>query len=211
MCIRSQKIRIEFKLLQRSGLQVIPFVICPSLRRFYLLSISYRYVIWIQYTYVFPCGKRHFTDGYTIPCQKFWCSDKTPKLSSFASNSRFWFFCFSLMIPLILSHFQHVNQTCSHLSKKREILPQEIIKRLLQITNLIDNTTTYSFGKNRVFPVIVITLDIQAFPYLMMTSSNGNIFRVTGHLCGEFTGYRWISRTKASDAQLWCFLWSAPE
>ena len=24
----------------------------------------------------------------------------------------------------------------------------------------------------------------------IMTSSNGNIFRVTGHLCGEFTGYR---------------------
>ena len=32
----------------------------------------------------------------------------------------------------------------------------------------------------------------------MMTSSNGNIFRVTGHLCGEFTGHRWIPRTKAS-------------
>ena len=26
----------------------------------------------------------------------------------------------------------------------------------------------------------------------MMTSSNGNPFRVTGHLCGEFTGPRWI-------------------
>ena len=26
----------------------------------------------------------------------------------------------------------------------------------------------------------------------MMTSSNGNIFRITGHLCGEFTGHRWI-------------------
>ena len=26
----------------------------------------------------------------------------------------------------------------------------------------------------------------------MMTSSNENIFRVTGHLCGEFTGPRWI-------------------
>ena len=25
-----------------------------------------------------------------------------------------------------------------------------------------------------------------------MTSSNGNIYRVTGHLCGEFTGDRWI-------------------
>ena len=42
-----------------------------------------------------------------------------------------------------------------------------------------------------------------------MTSSNLNIFHVTGHLCGEFTGHRWIPRTKASDAELWCFLWSA--
>ena len=45
----------------------------------------------------------------------------------------------------------------------------------------------------------------------MMTSLNGNIFRVTGHLCGEFTGCRWIPHTKASDAELWCFLWSASE
>ena len=41
----------------------------------------------------------------------------------------------------------------------------------------------------------------------MKTSWNGNIFRVTGHLCGQFTGPRWIPRTKASDAELWCFLW----
>ena len=45
----------------------------------------------------------------------------------------------------------------------------------------------------------------------MVTSSNGNIFRVTGHLCGEFTGPRRIPRTKVSDAELWCFLWSASE
>ena len=45
----------------------------------------------------------------------------------------------------------------------------------------------------------------------MMTSSNGNIFRVTGHLCGEFTGPRWIPCTKASVAELWYFLWSVPE
>ena len=44
-----------------------------------------------------------------------------------------------------------------------------------------------------------------------MTSWNGNIFHVTGHLCGEFTGARWIPRIKASDAELWCFLWSASE
>ena len=39
--------------------------------------------------------------------------------------------------------------------------------------------------------------DIHAQPvplsrWIMMTSPNGNIFRVTGHLCGEFTGPRWI-------------------
>ena len=39
----------------------------------------------------------------------------------------------------------------------------------------------------------------------MLTSSNGNIFRVTGPLCGEFTGHRWVPLTKASDAELWCF------
>ena len=45
----------------------------------------------------------------------------------------------------------------------------------------------------------------------MMTSSNGNIFRIIGHLCGEFTSPRWIPRTKASDAFFLCFLWSTPE
>ena len=39
-----------------------------------------------------------------------------------------------------------------------------------------------------------------------MTSANENIFYVTGHLCGEFTGLRWIPHTKASDAEFWCFL-----
>ena len=48
-------------------------------------------------------------------------------------------------------------------------------------------------------------------PIHMKTSSNGNIFRVTGHLCGEFTGHRWIPHTKASDAELWRFLWSPSE
>ena len=46
--------------------------------------------------------------------------------------------------------------------------------------------------------------------FFMIMSSNGNISRVTGHLCGEFTGHRWIPITKASDAELWWFFWSAP-
>ena len=51
----------------------------------------------------------------------------------------------------------------------------------------------------------------EAHGFFMMTSSTGNTFHVTGHLCGEFTGPQWIPRTKASDAGLWCFPWSAPE
>ena len=45
----------------------------------------------------------------------------------------------------------------------------------------------------------------------MMMSSNGNIFRVTGPLWGESTGHRWIPLPKANDAELWCFVWYAPE
>ena len=45
----------------------------------------------------------------------------------------------------------------------------------------------------------------------MMTSSNGIIFRIAGPLWGESTGHQLILLTKASDAELWCFLWSAPD
>ena len=41
---------------------------------------------------------------------------------------------------------------------------------------------------------------------MMMASSKGNIFRTTGPLCKEFTGQRWFSLTKASGAELCCFL-----
>ena len=37
-------------------------------------------------------------------------------------------------------------------------------------------------------PVTLVQVSIS--PECMMTSSNRNIFRVTGHLCGEFTGPR---------------------
>ena len=44
-----------------------------------------------------------------------------------------------------------------------------------------------------------------------MTSSNKDIFRVTGPFWGESNGHRWIPLTKASGAELWCFLVTAPE
>ena len=39
------------------------------------------------------------------------------------------------------------------------------------------------------------------YVHFMMTSSNRNTFRVTGPLCVEFTGDRWIPLTKASDTE----------
>ena len=53
---------------------------------------------------------------------------------------------------------------------------------------------------------LLVHSNVMACKWFMMTSSNGNIFRVTGPLCGEFTGHRWIPRTKAIDVDLWCFL-----
>ena len=54
-------------------------------------------------------------------------------------------------------------------------------------------------------------ISIKRWSSFIMTSSNGNIFCITGPLCREFTGHRWIPLTKASDVELWCFLWSGPE
>ena len=45
----------------------------------------------------------------------------------------------------------------------------------------------------------------------MMTSETGIIFRLTGRMCGEFTGHRLNPLTKASDTELCCLLWSSPE
>ena len=47
--------------------------------------------------------------------------------------------------------------------------------------------------------------------HFMMTSWNINIFRVTDPLWRESVGHRWIPLIKASDVELWRFLWSAPE
>ena len=46
---------------------------------------------------------------------------------------------------------------------------------------------------------------------IMMTSSNGNIFRVTSHLCGDSPVPGEFPRTRAGDAELCCFLPSASE
>ena len=75
-----------------------------------------------------------------------------------------------------------------------------------------DSETVYvSFNPWSHLTPVVVTCSPTRSPFdpaHMMTSSNGN---VTGPLWGESTSDRWIPLTKASDAELWCFLWSAPE
>ena len=73
--------------------------------------------------------------------------------------------------------------------------------------NLSDKAAIHSKLKSHVYGLPMISPHSSD----MVTSSNRNIFRFTDPLCGEFTGHRWIPLTKASDAELWCFLWSAPE
>ena len=52
----------------------------------------------------------------------------------------------------------------------------------------IGEVTLNGLGRTGMYqPQHTRTLHI-SLGYNMMTSSNGNIFRVTGHLCGEFTG-----------------------
>ena len=63
--------------------------------------------------------------------------------------------------------------------------------------SLRDLTTRHHIGYwNRVL-VTQVTSSSPVMAWIklsrnMMTSSNGNIFRVTGPLCGAFTGFRWI-------------------
>ena len=45
--------------------------------------------------------------------------------------------------------------------------------------------------------LVCIFVHAQPLSLVMMTSSNSNIFRVTGLLWGESTGHRWIPLTKA--------------
>ena len=94
---------------------------------------------------------------------------------------------------------------------------------LAHVTELLINVGTGNRTRSFFFIKIFCDCDVKPnvkqvisgsptilYALFMMTSSNGNIFRVTGHLCGEFTSLQWIPHTKASDAGLWCFFYLRP-
>ena len=78
-----------------------------------------------------------------------------------------------------------------------------MVPRSSWFVRLAESSRRHGFDKDGRMEFLVVSI--------MMTSSIGNIFGATGPFCEEFTDLRWIPCTKDSDAELRCFLWSAPE
>ena len=69
--------------------------------------------------------------------------------------------------------------------------------------NIVEHSISHGIGCSIYEPMSIWKAKLPVpLQHYMMTSWTGNIVRVTGHLCGEFTGHRWIPCTKASDAEL---------
>ena len=123
--------------------------------------------------------------------------------SQWVTNLPFSIMSFKIILLKLLLHLPGANE-----------LTKSVISHLDNDLLLIWGAWSLYFAVDPTFVpkswlVQLITWSNENFS--MMTSSNGNTFRVTGPLWGESTGHRWIPLTKASDAELWCFPWSAPE
>ena len=84
------------------------------------------------------------------------------------------------------------------LMKFSSVAPPEVVILTTPSTASDENLfemTTFLVKLNYIRPILS--------PSFMMTSTNGNIFRVTGPLWGESTGHWWIPLTKACDAEIW--------
>ena len=82
---------------------------------------------------------------------------------------------------------------------------------MVYLLDIVFRTTIYIYMNYRVYIMYIyddriyiyayhihiyaILLDVFRFRLAMMTSSNGNIFRVTGPLCREFTGQRPVTQS----------------
>ena len=96
----------------------------------------------------------------------------------------------SLFKPLLQPHLQLQYNLCKSISGFPTDWPCGLCCRWINHLHPL----SWNFRKQ--------ALNDPTLSFTMMTSSNGNIFRVTGHLCGEITGPRWIPHTKASDTSL---------
>ena len=79
-----------------------------------------------------------------------------------------------------------------------------IIKFVLSI--LRDNRLAFNH-----FITLLSSLFITVDNSCKLLALQNNVVSSANKIEGEFTGHRWIPLSKARDAELWCFLWSAPD
>ena len=108
-----------------------------------------------------------------------------------------------------VNHVDSLAQDCSNSIANALDLLQSCTKPSKRKSPSNGNIHSARPGRHNLVHILSDIHNCDEPAYLMITSSNGNIFRVTGPLCGEFTGPRPSPRTKASDAEHWYFLWSA--
>ena len=112
-------------------------------------------------------------------------SEEGCRLSHYQNKTRF------IMITLNASDFTRKDMRKMDLCKPHEHTkksePCHVIWQVLYIPHQTANCLN----------ITVCSIPPWWDIYFMMASSNGKIFRVPGHLCGKFTGQRWIPRTKA--------------
>ena len=131
---------------------------------------------------------------------------------------------------LLHTHLPRTYKSTGHLVENHFLICQYQINRELQSSYLlyfsfplyshiqVDTSIKHPKNYSRESHMVILLgllpcADFIHIPhnYFMMTSSNVNIIRVTGPLWGESIDHRLIPLTKASDTELWCFLWSVPE
>ena len=97
-------------------------------------------------------------------------------MSSFWRNFYYWLY-------RKLSRWQLPVQSVIKISSKWRHFRRRVMKKSSNIWNRFSDRRNLSW-----YPVCTRWVDAAGASLGMMTSSNGNIFRVTGPLCGEFTG-----------------------
>ena len=93
-------------------------------------------------------------------------------------------------IPPLLRHFPHVVVFSPTLASIANCA-SDVFRWQLSVRIPVCVMYRLIQGQTKIWnrhEIYVETFSSAEMRYGMMTSSNGNIFRVTGHLCGEFTG-----------------------
>ena len=103
-----------------------------------------------------------------------------------------WFLLNVEHISLLVYIIKINVPTSSHLQSKESSISLQCYKWYVRLPRTLHVAfCRYGINHNYIWSIDHIQIFV-AYIVNMTASSNGNIFRVTVPLCGEFTGYRWI-------------------